>query len=69
MQEPLDNLSDDARTVYDFLAANGGRNWQPEEISEGLGGELRPGEVADALRELDGARRADEAMGGWSILT
>lgn len=67
MQEPLDNLSADARQVHEFLALQV-TNKQPEEISEGLGEALTPGEVADALRELEDAMRAVPAMGGWSTL-
>jgi hypothetical protein len=70
LQEPLDNLSNHARIVYGNLLAHvDGRNREPEAIAESLGGELTPGEVADALRELEVARRAAHAFGGWSVLT
>jgi hypothetical protein len=70
VQEPLDNLSDDARIVHDDLLAHvDGPNRQPEAISESLDGRLTPGEVANALRELEAAQRAALAMGGWSVVT
>jgi hypothetical protein len=69
MQEPLDNLSEDAQIVHADLEAHAEETRPLEAIVDSLGGRLRPGEVADALRELQAAQRASETFGGWSILT
>jgi hypothetical protein len=69
MQEPLENLSADAQDVYAYLAVQTD-NKEVEEIAAELdGGRLRPGQVADAIRELAVGQRVDEAFGGWSVLT
>jgi hypothetical protein len=68
MQEPLDNLSENARVVYEDLDQNPDENRQPDAIAQSLGGQVTPGEVAHALRELQAAGRAAEAFGGWSIV-
>jgi hypothetical protein len=68
LQEPLENLSADAQDVYAFLAEQAD-NKEVEEISAELdGGRLRPGQVADAIRELEAAERVSEAFGGWDVL-
>jgi hypothetical protein len=69
MQEPLDKLSVSAQLVYTDLEEHPEENRWPEAIAESLGGRLTPGQVADALRELEAAKRATVAMGGWSILS
>lgn len=69
MQEPLDNLSEHAQLVHADLQAHAGETRPLEAIIDSLGGRLRPGEVADALRDLEAARRASETFGGWSVLT
>jgi hypothetical protein len=66
MQEPLDNLSGNARRVHTYLMGMGDRSETLEVIAESVG--LTPGETADALRELQAANRADETFGGWSVL-
>lgn len=67
MQEPLENLSADAQDVYAFLAAQT-ENKEVEEIAaEFDGGRLRPGQVADAIRELEAGQWASEAFGGWAV--
>jgi hypothetical protein len=67
MQEPLENLSADAQDVYAFLAAQT-ENKEVEEIAAELdGGRLRPGQAADAIRELEAGQRVSEAMGGWDV--
>lgn len=68
MQEPFDNLSANARTVYNFLAEHSERNWHAEDIAETHDGDLSAGEVADALHELAAAKRAVEVGHGWSVL-
>lgn len=69
MQEPLENLSADAQDVYAYLAVQTD-NKEVEEIAAELdGGRLRPGQVADAIRELEASQRVVEAFGGWSVLT
>lgn len=69
MQEPLENLSADAQDVYAYLVVQTD-NKEVEEIAAELdGGRLRPGHVADAIRELEAGQRVDEAFGGWSVLT
>jgi hypothetical protein len=68
MQEPLENLSADAQDVYAFLAGQDD-NKEVEEIAAELdGGRLRPGQVADAIRELEAGERVSEAFGGWDVL-
>lgn len=68
MQEPLENLSENAQDVYAFLAEQS-TNKELEEIAAELdGGRLRPGQVADAIRELETGQRAVRAFGGWSAL-
>lgn len=69
MQEPLENLSADAQDVYAYLAGQTD-NKEVEEIAAELdGGRLRPGQVADAIREPAVGQRVNEAFGGWSVLT
>jgi hypothetical protein len=70
MQEPLDNLSQDARLVQMSLIDHPELT-TPEAIAGGEYGieQLSPGAVADALRELQAAGRAAESFGGWSILS
>ena len=68
MQEPLENLSADAQDVYAFLAGRD-ENRELEEIAAELDeGRLRPGQVADAIRELEAGERISRAMGGWSVI-
>jgi hypothetical protein len=68
MQEPLENLSENAQDVYAFLAEQS-TNKELEEIAAELdGGRLRPGQVADAIRELEAGQRAIRTFGGWSAL-
>jgi hypothetical protein len=66
MQEPLDNLSEEARNIHAYLDADPERTEKVEVIAAAVG--LSEGETANALRELDGASRAAEAFGGWSVL-
>lgn len=68
MQEPLENLSADAQDVYTFLTEQTD-NKEVEEIAAELdGGRLRPGQVADAIRELKMGQRVVEGFGGWDTL-
>ena len=69
MQEPLDNLSQDARLVHMSLIDHPELT-TPEAIAAGPYGiqQLRPGGVANALRELEAAKRAVLSFGGWSVL-
>jgi predicted transcriptional regulator len=68
MQEPLENLSAEAQDVFAYLLEQDD-NMEVEEIAEGLdGGRLRPGQVADAIRELEAGERIIRAFGGWSII-
>jgi len=68
VQEPLENLSADAQDVYAFLAEQAD-NKEIEEIAAELdGGRLRPGQVADAIRELEAGQRVVRAFGGWDTL-
>jgi hypothetical protein len=68
MQEPLENLSENAQDIYAFLAQQPG-NKELEEIAAELdGGRLRPGQIADAIRELEAGQRVVRAFGGWSTL-
>jgi DNA-binding Lrp family transcriptional regulator len=66
MQEPLENLSERARRVHDYLAKDPDRTEELGVISAAIG--LSEGETANALRELAAASRADESFGGWSVL-
>jgi hypothetical protein len=66
MQEPLENLSQNAQRVQACLAKDPNRNMTLEEIVEETG--LKPGETADALRSLEATNHASEAMRGWSVL-
>jgi predicted Rossmann fold nucleotide-binding protein DprA/Smf involved in DNA uptake len=66
MQEALDNLSENARRVHAHLAEDPDRTEKYEQIAASVG--LAPGETLDALRELQAGGRADETMGGWSVL-
>jgi hypothetical protein len=68
MQEPLENLSENARLVHADLDAHPEETRQAEEIASSIGGQLTLGEVVDALRELEAANRAAESFGGWSVL-
>jgi hypothetical protein len=68
MQEPLENLSADAQDICAFLARQDD-NKELEEIAAELDdGRLRPGQVADALRELEAGQRVVEGFGGWDTL-
>ena len=68
MQEPLENLSENAQDIYAFLAQQSG-NKELEDIAAELdGGRLRPGQVGDAIRELEAGQRVVRAFGGWSTL-
>lgn len=67
MQEPLDNLSDDARRVHGNLAADPNATKKLDVIANEVG--LTEGDTANALRELEAASRAVESMRGWSVLT
>ncbi len=67
MQEPLDNLSDNARRVHENLATDPNATKRLEEIASEV--ELGEGDTANALRELEAGTRAAESFGGWSVLT
>jgi DNA-binding MarR family transcriptional regulator len=67
VQEPLENLSENARRVHAYLAQDPNRTEKLEDIARSI--RLTPGQTADALRELQAAERADETFGGWSVLT
>jgi hypothetical protein len=67
MQRPLDDLSDQAIAVYDYLAAGPDLTFDVPTIAEAVG--MSAGETEDALRELEAAKRAAEAFGPkWSVL-
>jgi predicted Rossmann fold nucleotide-binding protein DprA/Smf involved in DNA uptake len=66
MQEPLDNLSDNAQRVHAYLDEDPDRTEKLEVIARAVG--LTPGRTAEALRELEAGQRAVEAYGGWSVL-
>lgn len=67
MQEPLDNLSGNARQVHENLAADPDATKQLDVIASEIG--MSEGETANALRELRAGQRAVESFGGWSVLT
>jgi hypothetical protein len=69
MQEPIDNLSDDAKIVHDSLTDHPDLT-TPEAIADGPYGleQLTPGQVGSALRELEAGSRAVETFGGWSVV-
>jgi hypothetical protein len=62
MQEPLENLSANAQRVHTHLITDHEQDYSLEEIAVAV--DLREGEVANALRELDAAGRASETFGG-----
>jgi predicted Rossmann fold nucleotide-binding protein DprA/Smf involved in DNA uptake len=66
MQEPLDNLSEEARNAHAFLDADPNTSYKLEEIAKKVG--LTEGQTANALRELNVAQRAAETFGGWSVV-
>jgi hypothetical protein len=66
MQEPLENLSQNAQRVHACLAADPNRTMSLEKIADETG--LKPGETADALRGLEAATHAVESFGGWGVL-
>jgi hypothetical protein len=66
VQEPLENASENARRVHAYLDEDPDRTESVEAIAEGVG--LSSGLTADALRELEAAKRAVETFGGWSVL-
>jgi hypothetical protein len=67
VQEPLDNLSEQARRVHAYLEGDPDRTEHLEGIAEAVG--LSEGDTANALRELEAGKRAVETFGGWSVLT
>lgn len=66
MQEPLENPSANAQQVHAHLVAYPEQDYSLEEIAAAA--DLREGEVANALRELDAAGWAGETFGGWSVV-
>jgi hypothetical protein len=66
MQEPLDNLSENAQRVHEYLDEDPERTERLEAIAHAVG--LTTGRTADALRELEAGQRAAESFGGWSVL-
>jgi hypothetical protein len=66
IQEPLENLSQNAQRVHACLATDPNRTMSLEEIADETG--LRLGETADALRGLEAATRAAESFGGWGVV-
>jgi hypothetical protein len=65
MQEPLENLSQNAQRVQACLAKDPNLTMALEEIAEETG--LKPGETADALRSLEATNHASESFGGWGV--
>lgn len=70
MQEPLENLSQDANLVHMSLTDHPELK-TPEDIAGGPYGlqQLTAGQAARALRELEAASRAVESFGGWSVVS
>jgi DNA-binding MarR family transcriptional regulator len=66
VQEPLENLSQNAQRVHAYLLEDPERTSELEEIAERVG--LTQGETADALRGLEAATRAAESFGGWAVV-
>ncbi len=66
MQEPLDNLSEEARNVHAYLDASPNSSYKLEAIAAAVG--LSDGQTAYALRELQAGQRAAETFGGWSVI-
>jgi DNA-binding MarR family transcriptional regulator len=65
MQEPLENLSQNAQRVQACLAKDPSRNMPLEDIADETG--LKPGETADALRSLEATNHASEGFRGWAV--
>jgi DNA-binding MarR family transcriptional regulator len=65
MQEPLENLSQNAQRVQACLAEDPNRTMTLEGIADETG--LKPGATVDALRSLEATNHASESFGGWAV--
>ena len=69
MQAPSEDLSQNAKIVYENLAAEPESTRSLDVITDTLDGQLTGQDVEVALHELERAGRAAEPFAGWSVLT